>query len=97
MPSADLGYVSEENKAEYLKRLKQAIMQYGGAYVATSSPTGNCSIVGNNGNRFIYSDGYCSGTGHAMQIIGWDDDYEYSYCATGNIHHDINYFLNRIE
>lgn len=36
-----------------------------------------------NGNSKVYSDvnvGWLAGT-HAMSIIGWDDDYELSYCA----------------
>ena len=80
MPAANLGTVDPAYKAEYLSRLKQAIMAYGGAYVATNSPSGTCS-VNLNSNRFIYVDGHCSGTRHAMQIIGWDDNYSYSLCT----------------
>lgn len=80
MPVANLSEVDSAYKDEYLYRLKKAIMAYGGAYVATNSPNGTCSIY-NSGNKFIYSDGRCSGTRHAMQIIGWDDNYSYSLCT----------------
>ena len=80
MPRLNLATVSSEARTEYINRVKEIIMNYGGTYVATSSPTGNCSIK--NGNyRFIYDDGSCTGTAHAMQIIGWDDNYSYNVCT----------------
>ena len=31
-----------------------------------------------------------SNKGHAMQIIGWDDNYEYSYCDAGTKHYSVS-------
>lgn len=73
----------------YLDNLKQLIMENGGAYVGTVDPTGYCSISV-NGYRFMYNDGKCSSAGHAMQIIGWDDDFEYSFCS--GTKNDRNYY-----
>jgi len=67
-------------RKNYLNNLKSLIMQYGGSYIATADPTGRCS-VSINGSRFMYDDGICATAAHAMQVIGWDDDYEYSLCT----------------
>lgn len=64
----------------YLNNLKSLIMKYGGSYIATVDPIGRCSIS-INGSRFMYDDGVCASAGHAMQVIGWDDNYEYSVCT----------------
>ena len=65
-------------------------MQYGSVYVATKGPEyiylGKCYHAGTDGKlSVIHDDGNCGTTingGHAMQIIGWDDNYDYSYCRT---------------
>lgn len=80
---SDLDLSKEEDKKlreNYLNNLKSIIMQYGGAYIGTADPTGKCSIS-LRGSRFIYDDGICASAGHAMQVIGWDDNYEYSICS----------------
>ena len=73
----------------FLNTLKENIMEYGGLYVGTQAPGYTCSaqnsVEGNyKGTYIIRDDGHCvEDAGHAMQVIGWDDNYEYSYkyCA----------------
>ena len=80
---ASLDLTIEENqilRKNYLNNLKSLIMEYGGSYIGTADPTGKCS-VSLNGSRFMYDDGQCASAGHAMQVIGWDDNYEYSVCS----------------
>lgn len=73
---------------EWQNGLKKLIMTYGSLYYAGTTPgtyyLGACyyynpddkiGIINNNGNCGTTHSG-----GHALQIIGWDDDYEYGYC-----------------
>jgi len=71
----------------YLNVIKQYIVEYGGAYVSTQSPDKSCSAKMSDNNYLIRVDNKCTqDSGHAMQIIGWDDNYSYSYCASGSSH-----------
>ena len=79
-------------RKNYLNNLKSLIMQYGGSYISTADPTGKCS-VSIKGSRFIYDDGICASAGHAMQVIGWDDNYEYNVC-TGTKNQSGYYHIN---
>lgn len=78
----------------YVSRIKKLVKENGGAYVGTYSPQSGCGFT-SNGDSVIRVDS-CRldintiGTGHAMQVIGWDDDYEYSYCKTTNGNDDLN-------
>ena len=79
----ELDLTDEEDvliRKNYLDTLKMLIMENGGAYVGTGDPVSRCSIS-KNGHRLLYDDGKCASGGHAMQIIGWDDDFEYSFCS----------------
>lgn len=70
----------------YLTFVKSYIQTFGGAYVGTDSPTGNCGAY-YNGSYIIRLDSKCTANEpHAMQIIGWDDNYTYKYCTTGGKH-----------
>jgi len=80
-----------ETRNSYLNNLKRLIMENGGAYVGTVDPTSYCSIS-LNGYRLMYDDGKCASAGHAMQIIGWDDNLEYSFCS-GQINNKNYYYL----
>lgn len=72
-------------KENFISQIKERIMEYGGASVGTQSPKSSCSASNlkagaYNGTRIINPDTHCvENSGHAMQIIGWDDDYEYEY------------------
>ena len=75
--------ISDENNTELINnfnaKLKEKIMSYGGLTIVTLV-SDECSFKSNN-DPMIKVDS-CSGgnINHAMQIIGWDDNYKYSYC-----------------
>ncbi|MCQ2049679.1 MAG: dockerin type I domain-containing protein [Candidatus Saccharibacteria bacterium] len=76
-------------KSAFVDIIKGRIMEYGGAHVGTQAPNSSCSASNlkagvYNGTRIINPDDHCvEDSGHSMQIIGWDDnyEYEYTYCA----------------
>jgi len=75
----------------YISSVKDYVMKYGGAYVGTGSPDGNCGFKNTDGTYAMVDADDCVGnSGHAMQIIGWDDNYKYSYCRSGSSHLDVN-------
>ena len=86
----DACYDKKEEEAfqEYIKIIKEGIMNYGGIYVGTHDPTGQCGALNTDGYYVLDPNHVCfpmgstapAETGHAMQIIGWDDSYKYSYC-----------------
>lgn len=77
-------------KNNYLKTIKQLIRTYGGPYVGTMAPNFPCAAVNSldsSGLQIIDVDGTCTKDGsHAMQVIGWDDNYQYKYCIDGKQH-----------
>lgn len=80
-------YASVEEKAAYNNLIKENIVKNGGAYIGTGSPTGDCGFKNTDGTYAIVDADNCIGSsGHALQIIGWDDNYEYSYCQSGTEH-----------
>ncbi len=78
------------DEEEYRNNVKKIIMENGGAIVGTQAPHYSCgSSTGEDGTYFVRVDGTCTeDAGHAMQIIGWDDNYEYNYCNINNKHED---------
>lgn len=90
-------------RQEWINNLKEYIMTYGSAYVSTVAPQSSsahsCYYYDTKYNidgkkqyiRLINYDGKC-GTGslgwHAMQIIGWDDNYTFGYCKVDNYSKD---------
>ena len=77
---------SASEKNDIISAIKEYVMNYGGAYVGTQAPGYSCSSS-NNGSVIIrVDDGCVENAGHALQIIGWDDQYSYSYCKTGDGH-----------
>ena len=79
-------------RKEYLDTVKGIIKNYGGAVAGSISPTGNCSISSGN-TRLIFDNDKCTtGGAHAMQMVGWDDNYEYTFCENSNsISNNIDY------
>ena len=82
---------SQEDKSNYINIVKDNIVKYGGAYVSAGAPSGSCSTSNYYDNSYIVEvEPRCyrsSNFGaHAMQIIGWDDDYKYKYCEYGPDH-----------
>lgn len=78
----------EELIQAYINIIKEGITNYGGIYVGAYDPTGQCGALNTDGYYVLDPNSTClpmgstafAETGHAMQIIGWNDDYEYSYC-----------------
>ena len=79
---------AEELRQAYINIIKEGITNYGGIYVGAYDPTGVCGALNTDGYYVLDPNAICfpmgstvsAETGHAMQIIGWNDDYEYSYC-----------------
>jgi len=71
----------------YIDLIKSYVLEYGGAYVGTESPNYTCGSLNYDNTYLIRIDNSCiQNAGHAMQIIGWDDDYDYKYCKMGYYH-----------
>ncbi len=86
--------VGTEQYENYIDIVNESVSKYGGAYVSTGSPTGSCGSKNVDGKYIIVDSGNCHNSinygAHAMQIIGWDDNYEYSYCQNGSTHGNVN-------
>ena len=84
-------------RTNYLNDIKTNIMKNGAAYLGTYM-NNSCIYKDKNINGYILDIYNCSKTGgHAMQIIGWDDNKEYSYCADNNRHTaDISSCKNKV-
>lgn len=94
MPTLDvksLDYTNEEDmkkRSDYIEKVKRYIKEYGGAYVGTGAPGYGCSYYDTTLKKYVVDvDSKCSLGGHAMQIIGWDDDVHYKYCIGENGNH----------
>ena len=82
----DSDYTSEDFNY-YIDIVKSYVYSYGGAYVGTESPQGTCGSFNIDGKAIIRVDDNCvENSGHAMHVIGWDDNYTYQYCKTGSGH-----------
>ena len=68
-----------------LSEAKDNVMKYGGAYAGTVSPNSSCAFQNSDGSYVINVSSSCYSIqeGHAMHVIGWDDNYEYEYCDVG--------------
>ena len=77
-------FTDVSNSAElnnYITTLKSIVYNYGGAVISAQNPQGNCGITNTDGKIVLRADNTCSTyIAHDMQIIGWDDNYEYKYC-----------------
>lgn len=64
-----------ESTTEYINMIKSYIKKYGAIYVGISAPMGGC--YNESLNLIYYQREYekCEALGHAMIIIGWDDNY----------------------
>lgn len=75
-----------ETRQSFIDDVKSNIMQYGASYVGTYMYEG-CTFKDSKTNNIVIDDYNCSMTdSHAMEIIGWNDDFEYSYCADTKLH-----------
>ena len=75
-----------ETRNSYLNEVKQNIITNGAAYVSTLMDS-SCRYVDPNLNNTVIDVYNCTlSGGHAMEIIGWDDNIEFSYCADTKAH-----------
>ena len=73
-------------RTNFLNDVKTYIQNYGSAYVSTYMNS-TCYYTDSNLNNTVIDVYNCTkNNGHAMQIIGWNDDLEYRYCADSNRH-----------
>ena len=94
MPTINEDTASEELINSYINDVKNYMIQYGGPFVGTYSPKSTCGFDNTNGTKAMKTDDCVNDSsnkdlGHAMQIIGWDDNYEYSYCDAGTKHYPV--------
>ena len=86
----DLSKQSDFNRYnEYISKIKDLIKIYGGPYIASQAPGYSCSAINvqDDIHHIIDTDSSCEKDGsHAMQIVGWDDNYNYKYCINGSKH-----------
>ena len=74
---------SESERTSYLNSIKDNIMKYGGGYISTDVCYDSINMY--NGERTkvvdVMDGGGCIAPGpHALQLIGWDDDFEWMVC-----------------
>ena len=83
---------AETLKTNYINKIKSSVKNYGGAVVETLSPGGKCSFRNTDGIWTIAQQEQCYNAeeGHAMQIIGWNDNYSYSYCSGSQLQRVVN-------
>lgn len=81
-PVLDFNTATDLKKQTYLNNIKKYIKE-GGSWISLShSPDSSCGINTDNG-YFYLNNGKCGDNelGHALHIIGWDDDYTYNLCT----------------
>lgn len=104
MPSMNLrestGNLTDEQKEtrkSFINEVKSNVMKYGAAYVSTY--IASACYADKSSDNAILDVYHCSdpkGGGHAMQIIGWDDEKEYTYCTDTLIHNSDTSSCNNI-
>ena len=96
-----MNYIDKDNADSdeinsYVNDIKRYMIQYGGPFVGTLSPQSTCGFENAIDGKKAMKIDDCSNEssnktkGHAMQIIGWDDDYRYSYCDAGTTHYSVS-------
>lgn len=80
---------TKEDREEWISNIKSHIMNYGSVAASFTGSTpdsaGSCINTDNVNSSFLLNvNGDCNPpdkfAGHAMAIIGWDDNYSYKYC-----------------
>ncbi|MGN1029824.1 MAG: Ig-like domain-containing protein [Bacilli bacterium] len=82
-------YTTDEEREAWVSDIKNHIMNYGSVAIgltgSTPASAGSCIYVDDASKNFILNvSGECNppdkAAGHAMAIIGFDDNYSYQYC-----------------
>ncbi len=86
-PFLDTATANESDINSYVNMIKDYVITYGGVYVATGSPQGGCAYYDSSINNYLIydtnetrEDDACILNYHAMEIIGWDDNFSYEFC-----------------
>ena len=81
---------SSAAKEQHKNILKKLVVEDGGAYISVKQPQGKCEFLNTDGKYTIVNNGVCDSATHAMQLVGWDDNYNYSYCKGDNKNYSVN-------
>lgn len=81
-------YTSDEARENWVNEIKYHLLNYGSVAIAVKGSSvysaGSCIHVNADKSNFLVNqNGECNetgSTGHAMAIIGYDDNYSYEYC-----------------
>ena len=81
-------YNSQDVRESWIKEIKNHLLNYGSVAISVKGSTpysaGSCIHVNEDKSNFLINqNGECNETGdggHAMAIIGYDDNYTYQYC-----------------
>lgn len=80
----------------FLNEVKQNIIDNGAAYLGTFMDS-SCQYVDANLNNTVIDVYHCDYQGgHAMEIIGWDDNLQFSYCSDTKSHNSDTSNCNNI-
>ena len=82
-PTINFKTASEEDKTSYINAIKENIIEYGGAMVGTDISNGNKNLYNGKWVRVVNQKPESKSfmpEPHGMEIIGWDDDFEYITC-----------------
>ena len=91
LPTISTYHPSSDVVNSFVNQVKNYILEYGGPFAGTFSPKSTCGFENKDGSIVLKTDDCINDSrnrnmGHSMQIIGWDDDYTYSYCDSGTSH-----------
>lgn len=89
LPIIDSDTATSSEITSFTNMVKNYIYQYGGLFVGTLSPQSTCGFQNTDGTYAMKTDDCYESNiayGHAMQIVGWDDNYSYTYCDNGTSH-----------
>ena len=89
LPEIDSNTADQATINSFTSLVKNYINQYGGLFVGTLSPQSGCGFRNTDGTYAMKTDDCYAANidyGHAMQVVGWDDNYTYTYCDNGTSH-----------
>lgn len=91
-PITCINELTQALSTQYINELKKMIIKYGGGIATTIAPSSDCSFKNTDGEIVTEERAACSSFDylHDMQVIGFDDNYEYSYCNAGSKNYSVN-------
>jgi uncharacterized repeat protein (TIGR02543 family) len=92
LPLIDADTPTTTQVTNFTTAVKNYVLTYGGPFIGTISPQSTCGFRNTNGDVVLKTDDCINDNGslgHALQLIGWDDNYTYSYCDDGTTHRSV--------